>query len=1388
MSILKLSYTTKTQEALMSDTSIRYMQLVLCDWMRKMFFSSLLMLLPFVAFPQISNYSIEVVSEKFGQENYEIDAVCEDDYGFIWVGTKGGIVKYDGLTHRTYTSVERDTATFTLEKIRFVSKYDNKNLLIGANLNGLVRYEYETDRLIAIPFEKGYTFFETATFSRIEVADDKKIWLSYYYGIVVLDSDFKMVEVYAADMFEGVDDNAEIYDIFNSSWGDIYAVSRSYGVYKLDKNTNRFLKFFTLPSDTYSDDYYYSITESPSKTLLVSTFKNSIVEFDQTGSILNGYWIDPDNKDANHCEIWGLTVQDSTLLWGGVNAGVHAAPLNKPEDVSEIPLSINPNNSNAVSVSEIINDKYGNVWVANHRPGLFKINRNAIFTAKFPNEPINWLDGKVVNCIHQYDSVLWIGTDGDGLFYHNVRENTFRNFTTADGLSGNVIMDIVDDSKGNIWLATWGDGLNCMDASTFEVDIFRPDPEAGDKTVSFPSIKNLCFKDDTLWIATHGHGLNLYLPEKDVFVSKNNQELVDYDLTETLWGNKLFVDKNKTVWQGTTMGLFSYKNGKSQVYKTSNTANRLYDDHIFDIYEDSKGRLWIGTLTGLQYFTADRHTIVQIPKDIVENGVYSIIEKSETELFISTVKGLQIFDIEKNKCLTFKLDDGLSSNSFRERSVYKSDDGVVYWGTSNGLSYTADNKKYHSNNELEIMIHSINIASQSDSVLFEKYNFSEDIVCEVSYDHSKVDVHFAAINVPDLHNVKFSHRLIGINNNLQETLESRVSYSKIPSGKYTLVINAEYQDRTYKREIFLIVLPPFWQTWWFYLIEALIALAFFFIIYRLRLRQLKAQKKRLQEQVEKNTIQLKQQHEELSDAYTELKGQSEEMQATNLVLEKTLGNQKELVSVLAHDVKNSFSAVKGFTSLLRKEPSELEKFLSHINNGVDSSTLLLNNLLLWFQSQSDDLVLDFKNHNLADLIEEAVSQNVANAEIKDIAIKSSISDKLEVYVDKNTFVLSIRNLLHNAVKYSFKKSEIIVEAVLKGENLLNLQIVDYGKGMPQQVQDSFNNEKQLKSTIGTSGEVGTGLGLVLVRKYIELNKGEVEVKSIEDSGTEFSILLPYTSNGTSGKRNKKESDLQKKHKFEGLSSDLNKYTVLIVEDNASIRAQVVSAMKDVFTVIEAADGREGLKMVTLHMPDIIITDYMMPKMKGDELAQTLKSSPATAHIPVVMFSAVDEDDYSLKALESGIDSYISKSENPQKLILKVSNIIRTREHFQETLNVSADKKVAGKQKESLKLMDKINMILEQNYSSPSFGVEQLADFVGMDRSNLYRRVKAASSKTPVELLVNFRLEKAMKMLQSKRHSVSDVAYLTGFNAPTYFSTKFKKKYNQTPTEVLSSND
>jgi signal transduction histidine kinase/DNA-binding response OmpR family regulator len=602
-------------------------------------------------------------------------------------------------------------------------------------------------------------------------------------------------------------------------------------------------------------------------------------------------------------------------------------------------------------------------------------------------------------------------------------------------------------------------------------------------------------------------------------------------------------------------------------------------------------------------------------------------------------------------------------------------------------------------------------------------------------------------------------------------------------------------------------LPPFWQTWWFRTLVVLLIIAIIVAVFISRTRQLEMKKQELTKLVEERTLELRESNALLEERQKEILSQKEvlEVQADKL---KILNSTKDkFFSIIGHDLINPISGINSLTSILKtneiaKKSKEGIKIINLIADSSKNVFFLLKNLLTWSQSQSEGLKADSLNLDLFKIVEESIQLLQVNIEGKHIQIINEVKSNTIIYADLNMITTVVRNLLSNAIKFTHNLGTVMIYS-LESENSVQITIADTGIGMDEKTIDKlFRIDQQLTSK-GTAGEGGTGLGLIICKEFVEKNNGSISVESSPGQGSKFMVALPKGNGAVAdiqelaqpidegNNQLNNEEQYNSLEKFEEDEVNLflqsikkEERIILVIEDLPEIRFNIKKSLEPYFIVEVAEDGKAGLQKANEILPDLIISDIVMPEMNGFELCTILKSDINTSHIPIILLTSRSSDNSQLTGISIGADDYIIKPFKTQFLLARVKNLIvqrnRLREKFSQEFIIGPNNVMVSNSEEDF-LATAIEVI-ERHIDESEFSVFEFCKELGMGQTQLNRKLKALTGHQTVGFIRYIRLKRAAQYLTNSEMNVNEIATIVGFNNMSYFSKSFQKQFGMLPKQ------
>ncbi len=921
------------------------------------------------------------------------------------------------------------------------------------------------------------------------------------------------------------------------------------------------------------------------------------------------------------------------------------------------------------------------------------------------------------------------------------------------------------------------------------------------------------FEDSSrkLWVSAFYEGLDLYDRETDSFIHLNS----DVSNPKAIGHNRVFTmfeDSKKNMWIGTEGGglIHMQKEKDGQPTFTSyrynpNDPSSLSSNLINAIYEDSRHNLWIGTWAGLNRFDYQTRTFKAFRKEdgLADNVVYGIIEDKDGNFWVSTNQGISKFDPVNIKVENYNTADGLQAQEFIRGSFLKSKSGEFFFGGVNGFNSFFPKEILSNPNVPPVYVTNFWVYNDlmkpglANSPLKSNITETEEIV--LPYTQNEFSFEFAALNYSQAFKNQYSYYLEGYDDSWRDAgTQRKASYAKVPPGEYTFRVRATNNDGVWNEKgtiLRIVVNPPWWKTWWAYSAYALVVVALF-LWYR------------------KNLINRERLRNDLKLEHLELTKMQEMDKLKSYFFANISHEFRTPLTLILSPIRDMVSG--NFKGDVKKQ------YQMVIRNG-ERLLRLINQLLDLSKLGAGSMKLKTSKIDIIQFLKPIVSA------FDSYALRSNITLTFEhpaepviVYFDPDKFEKIITNLLSNAFKFT-REGEIKLAVRVIGhqqnrlsssqettENGVEIAVIDSGAGIPQEyISSIFDHFYQVAHH---NNSEGSGIGLSLTKELVELHMGKIVVESVEGKGSTFKVMLPLgashlkesqidESDGPIVASNKTIAgfeqispattpDLSLEKSEERSTEDLPR--VLIVEDNNDMRAYIKQSLADIYHIVESSDGKEGLKKGMEVIPDLIISDVMMPRMDGVTLCKTFKKNIYTCHIPIILLTAKADLESKIEGLETGADEYLSKPFNAYELKIRVKNLIRSREILRERFKES--KKLVLEPKEisitSLdeKFLKNVLQVVEKNIGDCDFRVESLGKELEMDQMAVYRKIKALTGQTAVEFIRIIRLKRAAQLLKQQKLTVAEVTYNVGFNDLQYFRTCFKKQFGMSPSEYMTRVD
>ena len=1067
---------------------------------------------------------------------------------------------------------------------------------------------------------------------------------------------------------------------------------------------------------------------------------------------------------------------------------------------------------NSNSIWSLYGDEENRLWIGTYNKGINIIDEKFRKFESF--QKIRTADKKLINndvmgFTEDRQGNIWIATNGGGICRFDPGKRQFNRFVHNNNhpyIVNNDVQDILYDSDDNLWIGTWSGGIDRLNKNGIKIRNYRLINSAG---VENNNVFTL-YEDSqgNIWAGTAGNGLFLYDRKTDEFYSficVNNQELI----SNISYVTALLSDNAHNFWVGTIYGLIVVKKNKNQPVQCynflhTNEPSSLSSNVVECLFEDSKGRIWIGTSDkGLNLFNKQdsSFTVIQKKDGLASNNIKGILEDDEGFLWISTSKGICRFNYEKNSFRNYTKEDGLNSNEFNVRSCLRTKNGEFYFGSENGFNIFYPGRIRENNSIPAVYITELRINNKpakigaKDSPL--KKHIIETKEITLNYQQTSFSIDFVALNYTRPSRNQFCYMLKGFDEDWNCIGTQRTAnYTKIRPGKYVFMVKGSNNDGIWNEkptELRITIKPPYWKTWWARLFYILLFSAAIITTVHIRNERIRIKDKLKLEQL------AREKEHKLNEANIHF--------FTNI----------------AHEFRTPLNLILApLDSLISKAETKVKEHLLVIYRNANRLLQLTNNLMDFRKLEEGRTKLKIQHGDIKQYIAEISTYfriNIKSRQI-DFAVES---DKTSImgWFDPEKLETIILNLLSNAYQHTPDKGLIrITVKVINSKEMLDIyselskdiqtdsrfvkiDVTDNGEGIsPEELPFIFD-----KFYRGKSSEIrrnqGTGIGLTLTKGLVEMHCGKIWAESIPGVETRFTFVLPIDPGAykkydvlpesfATLKRNiladhEAEIMLSKKEAEAETNKNEEKPDILIVEDNEELRAFLAKELSNKFNIAQAHDGRSGVELAQSDIPDLIVSDIIMPNVSGTELCQIIKSDIRTCHIPVILLTAKTSIKEQIEGIETGADAYITKPFNIQFLCAQITQLIRSRRelfsYFSKEVYIIPNK-LADHKLDQKFLKEAIDYII-QNITDNSLNVEGLAEHLKLSRSNVYRKIKALTGQSIIEFISLIRLKQAIKLMESSQYSLAEIAYLTGFTSPSYFTKCFKKQYGKPPSEFLA---
>lgn len=1317
------------------------------------------------------SYQFKHLEVSDGLSNNSVNTICKDRDGFMWFGTATGLNRYDGYTFKIYQHAENDPGSLP----------DN----------------YITD-IVEMP--------------------GGRFWVNTGRGYVLFDKEQDCFITDVTGFMKNLESGGVPEQVFVDQEGNTCLSVAGEGCYRYKEGGKRL--FFSYVEHSLPEHGVTQIAECSDgllliyntgllvcldrATLAIKWKSDEIKKYIPAGKTIEfSLFVDRDN-----C-IWAYSLMgiwaydcgtkswrtDLTAIWSSrPDVIIHAVAqdiegriwVGKDYDGIDVleketgkvtSLVAHDDNGRSLphnTIYDLYADRDGIMWVGTYKKGVSYYSESI-----FKFNMYEWGD---ITCIEQADeNRLWLGTNDHGILLWNRSTGKAEPFwRDAEGQLPNPVVSMLKSKDGKLWVGTFNGGLYCMDGSRV-----RSYKEGVGNTLASNNVWALVEDDKgRIWIASLGGGLQCLEPVSGTFetYTSSNSALLENNVTSLCW-----VDNN-TLFFGTAnqgVGMMDMRTREIKKIQGQSGNVKLSNDAVNHVYKDSRGLVWIATREGLNVYDTRRHVFLDLSSvaEAKGNFIAAITEDQERNMWVSTSrkvirvtvasdgKGSYLFDSR-----AYNSEDGLQNCDFNQRSIKTLHNGIIAIGGLYGVNvFAPDHIRYNKMlpnvmfTGLSLFDEAVKVGqSYGGRVLIEKeLNDVENV--EFDYKQNIFSVSFASDNYNLPEKTQYMYKLEGFNNDWL-TLPlgvHNVTFTNLAPGKYVLrvkAINSDGYVGIKEATLGIVVNPPFWMSWWAYL---LYAIGLVIVLFLARYRMLKREREKFHLQQIENEV-----------------AKNEE-----------INNMKfRFFTNVSHELRTPLTLIiSPLEGMLKETTDELQSTrLQLMYRNAQRLLHLVNQLLDFRKGEMSTHQLSLSEGDIISYVHSVCNSFLLMADKKHIQFSFfSGIDTFSMAFDADKVGKIVMNLLSNAFKFTPEggRVTVMIEHVAGTPDILEIKIADTGIGISDVDKEHIFERFYQAGHKGVEETTGNGIGLSLVRDFVTLHEGEVKVFDNIGMGSVFVIQFPVKHVETqvqlpeeTGMPAGDEEDKEMKEEAREEMERKNFPLLLIVDDNEDFRIFMRYSLELQYRVKLAVNGKEAWEMMQEELPDLVISDVMMPQMDGNELCRLIKQDKRTAHIPVILLTARQNTEAKLEGLQTGADDYVTKPFNMTILVLRIRKLIELSRYHRVTQGMidPAPSEIVITSLDE-KLIEKAIKYVEDNMSRTELSVEELSRELGMSRVHLYKKLLQITGKTPIEFIRVIRLKRAAQLLRESQLHVSEVAFEVGFNNPKYFSRYFKDEFGVLPS-------
>lgn len=1300
-----------------------------------------------------------------GLSHNSVISIYQDERGFLWFGTRNGVSLYNGKDFRIFKKEKENKNSLLYNNIyQVVGDRQGHVYLIG--IRGVSEYDIKTDSFTHLTRNGMFSAFyadhlytadghhiykyENGQLSVFYQVSDPQFRISCFHihndSILIGTSGQGLHLLTPRDELKPLVTNGHITDILRTRNGDYWIADRSgWGVYRLHQGEmTHYMKEEGNPN-SLSSNFAHRCCEDLDGNIWIGTF-NGLNRFNPEKGTFSHYGHSDKKKSLSHSSVWSLACDFQGNMWvgtyfGGVN---YFHPQKQVYQEYQASAQEGIGLSSPI-VSRICEGKNGTLWISTEGGGLNRYDPKTERYQWYKEGKFKLLSQSNIRSMY-YDSeqeILWMGMHLGGLNKLDLKTEKVTNYMHVAGDSTSIPSNIVEDIlpyQGKLILATTNH-LALFDPKNGRSQLLLDNPDA--RYVTTSTLGLMLDHQGNLWITNNNNGLSVYH-----FDTKQMENyMVNYAIRDGI---------------------------------SSNSINT--------IYEDSQYRIWICTNdNGLDLYLRDSKRFENF--DMKKNGlnsnvVYNACELPGNRLLVTTDLGFSILDCQTKRFANY---DELPLSCINPQALFRNSRGELFIGGTDGMVSFSENAWQLERRSYRILPYRLTVNGQvvrvgdSAGILTQDISYTPTITLKSN--QNLFNIEYTTTDYVPFGRDRIIYRMEGFSKSWNRLKQNTITYTNLNPGTYTLTVKAEGVDEALipASHLKIKILPPFYRTYVAYLIYLISIGGLVWYLVRTYYRRIQLQES------------LKYEQNHIRD------------------IEQLNQSKLRFFTNISHEFRTPLTLIVGQMEMLLQirtlTPNVYGKILGAYKNCLQMKALI-NELLDFRKQEQGYMSIKVSEHNIVEFVYELFLLFQEYAEQRNIVFTfDKSSEDIRLWYDAKQMQKVLNNLISNAFKYTPKGGRISIAVRKRGQEVI-IEVIDNGVGIKAEDIDKIFN--RFYQTEGDSFiNTGTGIGLALTKGLVELHHGSIEVQSEPKQGSTFRVHLPTGNEHFAEEqicRDSSEIHALRPEKMEEESlqmllqeQELNwekegeqnhRYKILIVEDNRQLNDMLSGIFGQLYTVIHAYDGKEGLEKARSEMPDIILSDVIMPEVTGTELCRTIKNDFDTCHIPVVLLTAKTAIEHNLEGLRMGADDYISKPFNINILLSRCNNLVKNRIMLQEKYSrqPQADLSILATNAMDKKFVDHVMEIVEQRMEDREFNVDELAVSACMSRTKFFIKFKAITGQTPREYIMDFRLKRAAYLLRNRPEmNMAEISDSVGFLNPKYFSKCFKEKYHVTPMDYRRGN-